>query len=117
MAKDLTAALHALTEQANGQDSRQDASLPAPLAVPSIPARKGSGTPKTSTSSSGSGGVGYVSPLVETAYTDRTWHAARTVTSSDGIFSFRVRDLASIKFEDSAVPTKATLTMQYKAGT
>lgn len=45
MAKDLTAALHALTEAAQGQTSRVDRSLPEAKAASAIPTRSGSSGP------------------------------------------------------------------------
>ena len=107
MAKDLTAAWAALSEGV-GATSRQDTRLPAAPALPAIPGRSGSAGPNAA---SGSGG-GIASPLVETAYASRTWHAERTVTSPDGLFSLRVKYIASINFLDA---NNNPVQIQYKA--
>lgn len=80
MAKDLTAALQALTEQAAGQTSRTDRSLPAARVPSAIPPRTGSSGPKTG------GTAGIASPLTETAFGDREFYAAGW-KSSDGLFT------------------------------
>jgi hypothetical protein len=41
------------------------------------------------------------SPLTEPDYTTRTWHDAREVTTTDGIFTFIVEDLASVDMLDA----------------
>lgn len=53
MAKDLTAALQALTEQAQGQTSRVNKTLPAAKDATAIPERTGSSGPIYSTAASG----------------------------------------------------------------
>ena len=95
MAKDLTAALHALTEQARGQTSRDDRSLPSAAPVSAIPARSATALPEAGRS----GGI--ASPLVETDYADRTFHGDTTITSSDGLFALKIKPVKSIKFKDS----------------
>ncbi len=72
MAKDLTAALQALTEQAAGQTSRTDRSLPVARVPSEIPARSGASGP-------------VVAPPSGSAMTPG---AEQTITSSDGLFSF-----------------------------
>ncbi len=81
MAKDLTAALHALTEQANGHTTRVDKSLPAAKVAPLIPERVGTSGPITS----GTGG-GIASPLTETAFVDREFYESGWKTT-DGLFT------------------------------
>ena len=44
---------------------------------------------------------GIASPLTETAYGDRTWYAERTIASSDGIWSLKIKPLKSIKLTDA----------------
>mgnify|MGYP001614553151 CR=1 FL=1 len=86
MARDLTAALHALTIEAQGQTTRQDKALPeAPPATP-IQARTGGSGPVRST-----GGDGRSFSL----------GGARTLESSDGLFSFHFP--ATLTFVDSGV--------------
>jgi hypothetical protein len=106
MAKDLTQALADLSEGA-GQTTRQDRTLPAGRAAPAIPSRVGVGRPKAGTTASG-----IASPLVETAYADRTWHAEATITSSDGIFSLKIKALKSVAFADA---NGQPVTIEFKA--
>jgi hypothetical protein len=97
MAKDLTAALHALTVEAQGQTTRQDKALTAVKEATAIPERSGASGPV------GSGTSGAIaSPLTETAYADRKWYTKKNVLSSDGLFTMEVRCLEEIKFTDGA---------------
>lgn len=96
MAKDLTAALHALTEEANGQSSRKDTVLPPAKPVAPIPERVGQ---SANTPSAGTGGI--ASPLVETAYADRTWHANTALLTTDGVFALLVRRVKTVNYEDA----------------
>lgn len=79
MAKDLTAALQALTDQAAGLTTRQDKALPAAISATAIPERTGSSGPVAGTS----GGI--ASPLTEKNFTKREFHAAGW-KSTDGLF-------------------------------
>ncbi len=45
--------------------------------------------------------AGIASPLTETAYEDRAFYATSTVTSSDGLFTFRVRRLETLLMDDA----------------
>ncbi len=108
MAKDLTAAWAALSEGV-GASSRQDTRLPAAPTLPAIPGRSGSAGPNANKSSSG-----IASPLVETAYATRTWHAERTITSPDGLFALRVKYIEKINFLDA---NNNPVQIQYKAPT
>lgn len=108
MAKDLTAALHALTEAADGQTTRVDRALPAVKVPAAIPARVGSSGVITGAS----GGI--ASPLVETLYADRTFHAATSFASTDGIFIVELKPVKTIAFKDANL---ATVVMEYKAKT
>jgi hypothetical protein len=108
MAKDLTAALHALTQQAQGQTSRQDKMLPSAKDATTIPERSGA---SGLIQSPGSGGA-IVSPLTETLYTERTFHDVRQYKSTDGIFVIELRPVKSINFKDAAdIP----LVIEFKA--
>jgi len=89
--KDLTEALHKLTMQAQGQPS-------------AIPAMKDRGAAPAVTASallvvSGSGGI--ASPLVETAYANRTFHATVNIASTDGLFTLKIKPVKEVKFLDS----------------
>lgn len=95
MAKDLSQALHELTEQAQGQTSRKDEKLPAAKPVTGIPARSGVGRP----GGSGSGSV--AGPLNESSAAARTHWPERSIVSSDGILVLRVAPIKSVKFFDA----------------
>lgn len=97
MAKDLTKALQDLTEQAQGQTSRVDKALPATREAPAIPARSGA----SGRIAYGGSGGGIASPLVETSYAARTWHANTSVLSSDGLFSLVIKPVKTINFQDA----------------
>lgn len=81
MAKDLTAALQAMTEQAQGQTSRQDKTLPAVKVATEIPSRTGASGPVTS---AGSGSI--ASPLTEADFGSREFHSAGWKTT-DGLLT------------------------------
>lgn len=72
MARDLTAALHALTMEAQGQTTRQDKALPEAQPATPIQARTGGSGPVRSTGGDGSFSLG----------------GERVLQTSDGIFSF-----------------------------
>lgn len=107
MAKDLTDALAALTEQAQGITSRRDKKLPADKNPDPIPSR--TGTPKANSPSS-SGAI--ASPLTETAYVDRQFYTTMSLPTTDGILWARVRPVKMIKFEDA---NESIVVMNYKA--
>ena len=101
MAKDLTDALRLLTEGASGQTSRVDKTLPDSRVAPAIPARSGASGPKSVNSGS------IASPLTETAHADRTYHAAQTITSTDGLLTWVVDPINEVSFTDaSGAPVK-----------
>lgn len=109
MAKDLTAALHALTEQANGKTSRQNRTLPSAKPATDIPARSGSsGLIKGADTGTGS----IASPLVETAYVDRTFHAETNILSTDGLIVLKVTPVKTIAFKDA---NDRDVTIEFKA--
>jgi len=95
MAKDLTEALRQLTEGAAGQTSRTDSTLPATRAAPAIPPRVGSSGPK------GVSGGAISSPLTETDYAARTYHAMKTITSTDGLITWQVDPIHHVFFKDN----------------
>lgn len=105
MAKDLTQALQLLTEQAQGQTSRVEKTLPAGKSATEIPQRAGTGGPPRAR------GAGIASPLIETDYADRTWHDDVSVVSSDGLFSIVVRPVKTIDFKDAV---ESPLTIEFK---
>ena len=86
MAKDLTAALHALTVEAQGQTPRQSKVLRPATEATEIPARTGASGPVRT-----AGGDGRSFSL----------GGARTLESSDGLFSFHFP--ATLTFVDSGV--------------
>jgi len=71
MAKDLTAALQALTEQAAGQTSRSDRTLPAARVPSAIPARTGASGPISAVNNGDSFAL----------------KGEKTIASSDGLFT------------------------------
>lgn len=106
MSKDLTDALRALME-GNASTNVVPALKPRGAAPAVTSAAPLPGAAK------GSGG-GIASPLDETAYADRTWHAEKIVASTDGLFSLRIKPVASVKFKDAAL---ADVVIQFKAPT
>lgn len=106
MAKDLTQALHEATLNAQGQTSRENTKLPAAKPVAAIPARSGVGMPP----SGGSGGGSIAGPLTETSYAARTWWPDRSLESSDGIFSLKIKPIKTVTMQDG---NAATLVMSY----
>lgn len=93
MAKDLTEALHALTEAATGQTSRVDKTLPGPRVPPAIPARTGESGPIA-----GGTGGGIASPLTETAFSDREFYATGWKTTDE---LFTLPAIKKMKFKDA----------------
>lgn len=92
--KDLTDAVRALTEPAQGA---------AATAPPAMKARGAAGIARASALLGGeSGNAGIASPLVETAYAGRTFHADTTITSSDGLFTLIIKPVRTIMFRDAA---------------
>lgn len=105
MAKDLTAALQALTEAAQGQTSRVDKTLPEVVPASSIPSRTGSARPRAAT-------AGIASPLVESDYAERTFHAERNLLSTDGLFLLKIKPVKAVKLKDA---NQAPVTIEFKA--
>jgi len=104
--KDLTEALRALME--SGQAA-------APDAPPAMKTRGAAGVSRASALLGGTDSTsGIASPLVETAYADRTFHANTTITSSDGLFTLIIKPVKTIKFKDAA---SRDVTIEFKAPT
>ncbi|MCY1525631.1 hypothetical protein D9M68_606150 [compost metagenome] len=64
------------------------------------PATKGRGSWDPNKPATGGGG-GIASPLTETAYADRTFWAERTILSSDGLLTFKVKPIKEITQADA----------------
>lgn len=88
MSKDLTAALHALTEQANNQERV----IPPPRGA--APAAKSAALMP---GGSGGGGAG---DLHEENYSAREWHPPVFGSSTDGILWGRVRRIKKVVLKD-----------------
>lgn len=101
MAKDLTEALHQLTEEAAGRTTRKDRELPAGKTTTSIPDRVGTAAPKAPAATGG----GIASPLTEAAIATRQYWPttpATTYTSSDGLLVWEIAAIKQTTFADSA---------------
>ena len=100
MPGDLTDALQRMTEAAASKgSSRVDKSLPtAPPAAP-IPSRTGASGPVASVAKKSGGGI--ASPLTETAYADREWHAPAYVFSADGMMRILIKPLKTLNMTDA----------------
>ena len=81
------------------QGRRPDKTLAPRAPAAAIPARAGAGRP--SRPPGANDGVGIASPLTETDYNDRVFYSTSTVTSSDGLFTFRVRRLEMLLMDDA----------------
>lgn len=95
MSKDLVSALRALVGATAGDEYRTTPQARG-VARRVVASSKPIAAPVTATES---GGGSISSPLTETA---RTYHPEQTVMSSDGIFSIRVKAVATISFVDTA---------------
>lgn len=95
MAKDLTAALARLTEEASGTTTLSAKVLQDAKTATEIPPRVGFARPKYSTA----GGI--ASPLTETAYADRTYWSDKTITSTDGLITIVIAPIKKMKFADA----------------
>lgn len=102
MSKDLTEALRALTEQSAGENK------PQPLA------NRGGAPAVTSAALLGGSGAktGIASPLVETAYSAREFHDPTTITSTDGLFTLRIKPVKKIYMKDAGA---ADVVLEFKA--
>ena len=57
-------------------------------------------------------GGGIASPLTEPDATTRTYHTSRTITTTDGVFTFVLQDLATIDMTDA---NGAAVVMEFDA--
>ena len=105
MSKDLTEALRAIVE-AEGLEK------PVPMPVRGNASKSKSAAALYKTGKDTGGGV--ASPLTETAYADRTFHAEYEIYSSDGLFSLKIKPVASMKFLDA---NSETVILNFKAKT
>ena len=92
--QDIKTAIQRLAEKRPGV-----VALDAAAAPPPVSEKTGLGSAaRTDTS----GGQGIASPLTETAYADRTWHAAvHTLTSTDGLFTIEYSCQESLTMTDA----------------
>lgn len=102
MSKDLTEALRRLTEEAiSGTKS-------TPLVV--------RGAAPTVTSGALLAGAanktGIASPLVETLYADREFHTAIMISSTDGLFTLRIKPVKKIFMKDA---TASDVVLEFKS--
>ena len=104
MSKDLTDALRAM--MAGDANTNVVPALKPRGAAPAIT----SAAPLPGATKGTGGGI--ASPLDETAYADRTWHTEKIIASTDGLFSLRIKPVASVKFKDAAL---ADVIIQFKA--
>jgi len=104
MSKDLTEALRLLT----GVDPNSLTNSPEPLKDRGAAAKQKASTLNTAKGSAS----GIASPLVETAYADRTWHSDTTINSTDGIFTLVIKPVKKVFFKDAL---NADVEMEYKS--
>ena len=90
-AKDLTEALDKLIK----------AGAVAPAEATAMKTRGAAPEVKASALLGGSGTGGIASPLVETAYANRTFHATVNIASTDGLFTLKIKPVKEVKFLDS----------------
>ena len=87
-AKDLTEAL----------DKLMKAGANVPAEIPAMKTRGAAPEVKASALLGGSGSGGIASPLVETAYANRTFHATVNIASTDGLFTLKIKPVKEVKF-------------------
>lgn len=95
MSKDLTEALRELMAQNESYVSdppKPRGSAPAVRAAALVPGS----APAAST-----GGGGLASPLTETAYSNRTFHASFLISSPDGFLNLMIHPVDTINFTDA----------------
>lgn len=95
--------LHALSAPEN-----QSKTLPIIEPVGAIAARRGVAAFESS-SSGGSGGI--ASPLVETAFSDRTYHANKYIFSGDFLMGMEIRAVKDIVMKDD---NQASVVLTFK---
>lgn len=74
-----------------------DTAKPLSTATPAKPIRAATALGGVSGS-----GDGIASPLVETDYTLREWYEPVVVTSSDGLFTFEIKRIKSLRMDDAS---------------
>lgn len=89
--QDAKTAIQNLAEKRKEPSDLAAAAIPAP-----IQAQTGLGRPATA----GTGTAGIASPLTEPDYTTRTFHAAQTLLSTDGIWAWQIEYVATIDLTD-----------------
>jgi hypothetical protein len=104
-AKDLNEAIQALTQVV--QTNKREPMKPRGAAGSEESAALYAGTTKAST-----GGGGIASPLVEQDYADRTFHPDVTLTSTDGLFTIKIKPVNNVKMVDA---NNAICEFKYKA--
>ena len=101
-AKDLTDALNKLIKRRSV----------APAEAPAMKTRGAAPKIKASALLGGSGSGGIASPLVETAYANRTFHSTVNITSTDRLFTLKIKPVKEIKFLDS---NRRPVTIEFKS--
>jgi hypothetical protein len=81
------------------EDKRTAPELGKPKERPPIPASEGFAPPLTPEQEST--GTGIASPLTESNFDSRTYHPDEVVLSSDGLYAFVIRRVASITMADA----------------
>lgn len=94
----------------NGGGAVGNKVLPKPKVATPIPSRTGESGPKVNEKRATTGGV--ASPLVETDFNSREWHPESTITSTDGIFTLKVKRAKKINFTDAS---GAPVEIEFKA--
>lgn len=95
MAKDLTEALAALSE-GGASTSRENKRLKDSPKPSAIPERIGEALPRAAGS-----GAGIASPLTEESYAGRLYWPERAITSTDGLFTLKIKPIKSMSFKDA----------------
>lgn len=79
---------------------RKQATLSQREAKGPRPATVGTGTYKAPAAKGGTGG-GVASPFTEQSYAEREWYEEKTIYSSDGLLSFRVKAIKKLRQTDA----------------
>lgn len=105
---DIANVVAGLAEAGNKPKRGKGVILPSRSAGNPIGESKGTGYASQTTSSGG----GVASPLVEVAYSGRTYHPESTITSTDGIFSLSIKRIKTLNFTDA---NNASVQLELKA--
>lgn len=95
MSKDLTEDLRKLMESGDASANV------VPSLKPRGAAPKVVGSALLKPATAGSGGAGIAWPLIETAYSARTKHADLIISTTDGLWSFKIPVVKDIYFKDA----------------